>query len=503
MGASCANCADDNFANCAAAQSTPSCECALDGPTPEQTLLRVGCCAGLLDAAPIQMALSFGTFQGLCVKPQWVQCPPDAGAVGSMLSSGLLDMAVMETEDAVADAAQGNPLRICGTFVSSPRMWAIYVPTGSSIVSGSDLRGCTLGMPDEKAGSLAVSVFGECPDWVDVLFCPRRALTSIIMACDAMATGVMRAAVWECRAARHLVSAGEWIPVGHVPMPWPSLVLVASKDSLYAKAGAIRRFVHFAHTACEEFKTTKREDATRFCAARYAMSTEEVHEFISETQWVCQCEVDVETLGRPLAHLKKTGLVADDQADDPTGFIAKEVCMGDQTGVLSDSPPLAPLLQEDEDLDDGRMPDQPAAASLLSRVSEDSRSSSPLGRQLLSMAADQASRRWEANHEGPILSGVALPGFRFESCAARLPPATGPGRPGRVAELAEAAETASEADNINLSVVSKLMQQFTVLPAGDGGIKAPTSAATQKTPRGAQAPMQPCWSHPGVPAGCS
>jgi len=376
-----------------------------------KTRLRVGSCAGIMDA-PIQMACSFGSFQGLSIRLNWVQCPPDSGAVVSMLSAGLVDMALMHTEDAVAHAAQGSPLRICGTFVGSPRMWAIHSPAGNSLLSGSDLRDCTLGIPDERAASLAVSVLGECPDWAGVLYCPRRPFTSIIRACDAMAKGVTRATVWECRAARHLVSAGEWIPVGHVPMPWPSLVLVASKDALYAKAGAIRHFVGFAHTACAEFKTTKHEDATRFCAARYAMSTEEVHEFISETQWVCECEVDVDTIARPLAHLKRTGLVAHDRAHDPTRFIAKEVCMVDQIGVLSDSPALAPLLQEDHDLDDGMMPGQPAAASLLSSVSEDSESSS----------------------------------------------ATGPGRPCRDVELAEAAETASEADDMKLSISKRAAQ---------------------------------------------
>lgn len=501
MGASCTNCSDDNFANCAAVASMPSCECALEGPSPVKTRLRVGCCAGLLDA-PIQMALSFGTFQGLSVNLNWVQCPPDAGAVVSMLSVGLVDMALMQTEDAVAHAAQGSPLRICGTFVGSPRMWAIHVPTGSGIVSGSDLRGCTLGMPDEKAASLAVSVLGECPDWAGVLYCPRRPFTSIIRACDAMAKGVTRATVWECRSARHLVSAGEWIPVGHVPMPWPALVLVASKDSLYAKAGAIRQFVHFAHNACEEFKTTKRDDATRFCAARYAMSTEEVHEFINDTQWVCDCEVDVEALRRPLSHLKRTGLVAHDRAHDPARFIAKEVCMVDQIGVLSDAPALAPLLQDDEDLDEGMMPEQPAAASLLSRVSEDSRSSSPFGRQLLRVAADQASRCLDAEHEGPSLSGAAPPGIQFETCASRQPLAAGRRTPRGLAfdaELTEAADTAFEADGF-ASYAGKLEEPSPTLLVGS--IKACTSAAAASSKSlGAQAPAEPCWSHPGVPAG--
>merc|ERR1712032_1534928 len=118
--------------------------------------------------------------------------------------------------------------------------------------------------------------------------------------------------------------------------------------------------------------------------------------------------------------------------------------MIDQIGVLSDAPALAPLLQDDEDLDSGMMLEQPAAANLLSRMSADSRSSSPLGRQLMRVAADQASRCLDADHQGPTFSGTAPPGFHFESCAARRPPATNPGRFGRDA-LVDVADAESEA----------------------------------------------------------
>jgi len=70
--------------------------------------------------APLQSALSQGNYKKLDVNLNWVKCPQDAGAVMSMLSAGLIDMAFMFTEDAVAFAAQ-NHLRICGTFSTTPR----------------------------------------------------------------------------------------------------------------------------------------------------------------------------------------------------------------------------------------------------------------------------------------------------------------------------------------------------------------------------------------------
>merc|ERR1711957_1053690 len=118
-----------------------------------KTRLRVGCCSGPLDA-PIQMALSDGNIQSLAINLNWVHCPPDAGAVMSMLSAGLIDMALMHTEDAVSFIAGGNALRLVGTYVSTPRMWGVYVSGsvggGTSVHCSEDLRGTTVGMVDEK-----------------------------------------------------------------------------------------------------------------------------------------------------------------------------------------------------------------------------------------------------------------------------------------------------------------------------------------------------------------
>lgn len=340
--------------------AAPGCECALDGPSPVKTRLRVGSCSGVLDA-PIQSALARGNYERLAVNLNWVQCPPDTSAVTSMLTAGLVDLALMFTEDAVAFIAEGNPLRLCGTYVATPRSWGVYVGGSSNVCCGEDLRGGTLGIPDEKGASLTLSVLGEQQNWEAVLCCPRRPFTSIHRAADAMAKAATRATIWERQSARVFVATGEWELVGQAEMPWPSLVFVASRESLYSKSGAIRHFIDFAQRASEDFTSNRQAETLKYLASRYGLSPEEGHDFITNTRWVSDCEVTLQTVTKPLEHLKRARLIDPDRVYDPARFLAKELCVISQVGALpAIGPSRRPRKQQPEDEDPAASPAPPS-----------------------------------------------------------------------------------------------------------------------------------------------
>mmetsp|Transcript_35452 Transcript_35452/g.101926 ORF Transcript_35452/g.101926 Transcript_35452/m.101926 type:complete len:378 (-) Transcript_35452:230-1363(-) len=360
MGANCSGCTSEDVGNCTV-QPIASCACAFEGPALVKTRLRVGFCSGLYDA-PIQLALSRGSYQALSINLQSVQCPPDAGAVMSMLSAGLVDMAVMRTEEAVAFVAEGNALKLCGTYVSAPRTWGVYAGC-CSVQTGADLQGGIIGMPEERCASLTISVLGDQPGWVPAMYCPRRPFGSIHRAADAMSKGIIRATVWERRAARHLVASGQWDLVGQVTTPWPALVMVASKEALYSKAGAIKHFIDFSHMACEDFKIDSKSESSNFVSGRYGLGTEDSCDFVAETSWVCQCEVELETILKPLEHLKRAGLVDGSRAYDPAKFLAREFSLVSQIGALSPAL-IKQTEQRGEEEDFGGLLDPAAARSL-------------------------------------------------------------------------------------------------------------------------------------------
>eukprot|EP00408_Alexandrium_pacificum_P065233 CAMPEP_0171164442 /NCGR_PEP_ID=MMETSP0790-20130122/5671_1 /TAXON_ID=2925 /ORGANISM="Alexandrium catenella, Strain OF101" /LENGTH=398 /DNA_ID=CAMNT_0011629199 /DNA_START=8 /DNA_END=1204 /DNA_ORIENTATION=- len=331
MGATCTGCASEDVSTCLP-DSSASCECLLDEPRWVRMHLRVGCCAGPLDA-PIQFAFARGNSLPLDVNLTWTQCPPDAGAAMSMLSAGLIDMAVMCTEDAVAFAAEDNPLRICGTFVTSPRVWGVYTGSGSSTHTGTDLRSQTLGVPNDRGASLTISVLGHQPSCEAVMSCRTRSFESVQHAADALRKGSICAAVWEQGAARHLVASGEWDLVCQVALPWPSLVLVASREALYAKARAVGHFVDFARAACEDFRSARGE-AAEFVSAHYGLSHAETCDLLSQTAWACERRVDPRAVRRSIEHLWRAGFLDGGHACNPARLFARETSPAVHTGIL-------------------------------------------------------------------------------------------------------------------------------------------------------------------------
>jgi len=173
-----------------------------------------------------------------------------------------------------------------------------------------------------------------------------------------MLRGTTRATLWEKRNVRHLVATGEWEVIGEVRMPWPSVVLVASKEALYAKAGAVKHFISFAHTACEEFTSDNEDEALKYLSACHGLNMEEALDFMAETEWVCESKVALSTVLQPLEHLTRIGCVSSDRRLDPRRFVATELCIDAQYAV----PLHSSELPEDEDFCYG-LPREPTSAT--------------------------------------------------------------------------------------------------------------------------------------------
>jgi len=342
MGASCNGCpAAQAVGGQCAAMHAPGCNCSLDLPQNryQKTRLRVGCCSGLWDA-PLHLALEKMDLQHLTISLNWVRCPPDAGAVMSMLSSGLIDVALMYTEDAVAFIAEANPLRITGTYVNTPRSWGLHVHHSSPIRTVADLRGLRVGHTEEKGAYLAIAILGDREGCGDIISCQRETFGSIRKSADAMMRGVTQATLWDSRSVKHLVASGDWECIAEVELQWPSVVIVGSKESLYCKAGAVRQFIHFARSACEDFISFSEDDALRYLSACHGLGMQDALQFMSATDWVCENKVALDTILKPLEYLKQIGYVDCSRRFDPMRFVAKELCIDPVRGL--------PMISDDE-----------------------------------------------------------------------------------------------------------------------------------------------------------
>lgn len=299
--------------------SPQPCDCAPDGLMQHCTMLRVGSASSSLDA-PIRSGLTSGMYSQM--RLNWVNCPEDPGAVMSMLSAGLLDLALMFTEDAVALAAGGSGIRICGTFCSTPQQWGLYIPGNLYGRRAMSLADCRIGVPEGRSGVLMLSIFGEAPGWEMLPELQQTTFYSLRRAHDSLRHDFVRAAVWETRVAKPLVDIGEWTQMRQEAMPWASMLYVASTEALHAKTGVIKQFIRCTRSACVEFKERRRSNSQD---APSQNLSPDMLAWVGKMTWNSVAEVEVENLVRPLQCLKTMGL-APESAYDPMRLLAKEIC---------------------------------------------------------------------------------------------------------------------------------------------------------------------------------
>ncbi|CAE7788462.1 unnamed protein product [Symbiodinium sp. CCMP2456] len=314
-------------ASCEAPTASPGCECDKAGPHVKPRL-RVGCAIGIA-AAPIQFALANQlNVDELAFHLHWVKCPPDADAVLAMLGAGLLDLAILQTEDVVQAVSLGSSLRICGTYTSSPRRFGLYVSSLKAQEAPSEVLRSPCGVLHNCLGAqLAVHMLGQHRDWQALGGLYLRPLSSLEAAKTAIASGRVEMVLWEKYLAYDCVASGEWVEVWQADLPWSSSLFAATKEATYAKAQSVQRFIDWAKQAAEDFLQAESvEDAEKLLASTYRLVGVSVIVWLSSVSWACRCQVRREDLSAALQSLTKAGLLRSGTLEPPVRSLAKGFC---------------------------------------------------------------------------------------------------------------------------------------------------------------------------------
>jgi len=311
-------------ANLAPSQfALPACECEAEAATQTRVRLRVG---GIREPllTPLQQAVSSERYLPLGINAGWVACPPDVRAITSMMSAGILDVAFIYTEDAVMQAASSSQVRIIGTLAEDTRAWGLHLPAN---LASPAFRGEVV---DERAVAVPQGVSARIAAWLlaEGVGAPLRssrlyAFEKLQEARQAMTTGRVWMALWETARSGRLVASGEWLRYREVVPPWPSILVVASREALRSKPAAIRRFMEKGAEVCEEFK----QQTTHIALSRlFDWPLERAGAWLASARWVCSCVVERSTLTGPLECLRQMGLLSEERCHDPLRLLARDLC---------------------------------------------------------------------------------------------------------------------------------------------------------------------------------
>jgi ABC-type nitrate/sulfonate/bicarbonate transport system substrate-binding protein len=263
----------------------------------------------------------YGEMPGAFV--EWVVCPEYLEAVTAMLSAGLVDVAVMFSEDAAAQVAASRLLRVCGTFNTVARRWCVLVRRHGAIRRIADLQFVPkLGVPPGFGSKLMLSILGDRLGWSPGQLPQWIEQDSLSEAMSGILSGQIQALLWENSGLIGSTSVEACEALIEVTMPWPSHVFIASRETLRAKTGAVKQLINYTNRICAEFKENKKDTTVKYLQERYNMSAEEAAEWVTSAAWTCQSEVDPATLAGPLEHLQRLEMVPPDCECDPVRCLA-------------------------------------------------------------------------------------------------------------------------------------------------------------------------------------
>lgn len=187
---------------------------------------------------PIKLAQEVGIFSNLGIEVDFVETPEGTGKLLSLVESGEVDLALTVTDGFIAGKAKGRDVNLCGTYISSPLVWACSVGANSKLDNMGQMASEEAKTGDAKirwgvsrlgSGSHTMGVYASTN--MDV---PSQNLDFVVAdnfkgLRDGANADKFDAFLWE-----HFTSKPYWSEdikhVGDVKTPWPAFSFVEGKN---------------------------------------------------------------------------------------------------------------------------------------------------------------------------------------------------------------------------------------------------------------------------------
>ena len=102
---------------------------------------------------PFMLGLERRAFVRAGLEVKWRTVPQGTGEMCRLLRGGEVDMAILVTEGAVRDIANGSPVRILGPLVDTPLTWGVHVGLWPGLIASDDLKGVPYAVSRLNSGS--------------------------------------------------------------------------------------------------------------------------------------------------------------------------------------------------------------------------------------------------------------------------------------------------------------------------------------------------------------
>lgn len=257
---------------------------------------------------PWQLGIERQIFEQHGVNVVWVTEGNGTGAMIKQLKDGNVDIIVALTEGLVTEISRGSDIRLLGTYVNSPLVWAVSAAGKKSksfgkIKSIADLKDGTIGVSRLLSGShLMASVMASERGWdPEQLTYEKKGKFQPLR--DGVNDGSTDAFMWETFTTKPFHDSGELSRVGDVATPWPCFMLAARTTVVDDRLDDIQRCLAGIHKVARTFHTELNMSA--MVANRYELKAEDAAAWYSTVDISAERFVSEAALERVILTLKQ------------------------------------------------------------------------------------------------------------------------------------------------------------------------------------------------------
>ena len=232
---------------------------------------------------PWELAMERDLFSHAGVELDWTFYAGGTGAMTKALARGDLDIAILLTEGFISAVHNGLEASIVKVYIDSPMRWGIHTGKQNALTEVSATNPARIAISRFGSGSHLMALIHAEQRKVELNENHFVVVNSLHGAIDSLVKNETDLFYWEPFMTKPFVTSGQVRRIGTFSAPWSSFLVVASKQALRLKAGAIKRTLDIMNAECVRFK--KAPESVHQLTQRFQMNAEEARQWLEDTQW--------------------------------------------------------------------------------------------------------------------------------------------------------------------------------------------------------------------------
>lgn len=263
---------------------------------------------------PWKLAIEDGELSEAGIKLHWTDMPGGTGQMVRGLENKTLDVGILLTEGITKAILQGLKVKILQIYVITPLHWGVHVPYNSSFQSMDDLENQTFAISRFGSGShLMAYVMADRQGWKtdDLKF---NVIGDVYGGIWSLETNEAQIFLWDKYMTHPFTVQKKCRFVDEVITPWPCFAIAVREEvyELYKKE--LEQMCLIVNAKALELK--KDPDAVEIISWRYNLKTNQIQNWLNETDWNYNGEPFHEEFGETVDYLLKLNLITAEEAEN-------------------------------------------------------------------------------------------------------------------------------------------------------------------------------------------